>query len=373
MISHDESKPVSGKASNHTDENTAENCKALYSSFTDFLRDYYFQKNYDEAGAIDIGEFNESLKERIRLGENARAEFYKANLAENPEDAKNHHALEKEYTQKLKKLEDEALNKDYDRIEKAKVSAKNIDFVMKNDGSWDKMDSKISHTCLQTIRKFLHSLHVDMSVLKYGKSYYYSRDVLDLFCWILSAPAAIRTQYQKGKFARIPFREAHEVYLKVIAAIESVPDSASSAKEKKAEQINKLTEFLSEKYHKWDIRECQVQNPVLNAIFNSVWFFSMNQHWASKYKKFKTAQEDRDWQCIVDHVYMDLLTKGIISQQAGKTSMGVCQTTLQINDTLPNRYQSMALKKHWERTETNPNEVSRKAVVIDKPVSRRMK
>ena len=364
MISHDESKPVSGKTVNHTDKNTTENCKVLYSSFTEFLRDYYFQKNYDEAGTIDVGKFNESLKERIRLGENARAEFHKANLADNPEDAKKHHALEKEYTQKLKKLEDEALKKDHDRIESATVAAKNIDFAMKGDGSWDKMDSQISHTRLQIIRKFLHSLHIDMSVLKCGKSYYYTYEVVVLFRWILDAPAAIRTQYQKGEFARIPFLETHGVYLKIIAAIESVSDSAESTKEKKAEQINKLTEFLTEKYHGWDIREYQPQNPVLDAILNSVWFFSMKQHWAAKYKEFERTQYDRDWQCVIDHVYMDLLTKKILSQQINENFVGASKKFFQISNILPNRYESMKIKRYWERTEVNPNDVPRKGMMI---------
>lgn len=371
MILHDTDKneSVSGEvAANYMVADTAGKSKATYSSFTDFLRDYLFQKEYNKADTINFNEFRKSLEDRILLGENAKVELSEANSTQNPEDEKEHLALAQEYKQKLKVMDAEALKNDSARIETASTEANRIDEILNLQGAWSKIESSVSHFHLSNIRDFFRGLGIDVSVLKCGRGYYYTRDVVVLFRWILDVPTDIRTQYRDGEFARIPFREAHEVYLKVIAAIESIPDSASSTKEKKAEQINKLTEFLTKKYHGWDIREYHPQNSVLDAILNSVWFFSMGQRWAEKYMDFESAQDDRDWQCIVDCVYMDLLTKEVVSKQANDSSTGASKVTLQLSNALPNRYKSMKIKQYWESTEVNPNDVPRKETLIHKAV-----
>ena len=75
-----------------------------------------------------------------------------------------------------------------------------------------------------------------------------------MFRWILNTPSSIRTQYQKAQFSKIPFREEHVLYKKIVATIQSIPDSLVSTPEKKLEQINNLKELLSN-YYEFDIQE----------------------------------------------------------------------------------------------------------------------
>ena len=90
----------------------------------------------------------------------------------------------------------------------------------------------------------------------------------------------------------------------------------------------------------------------------------MVQCWARKSKSIEFARDDRDWQCVVDHVYIDLYRKQLIFREDNETTTG----DLKICKELPNRYESQRIKHYWESTEFNPNIVSPKETMLHKSV-----
>jgi len=343
--------------------NTGTECNMRYSSFTEFLRDYLFQQEYNKEHVVDSNGLQESLKDRILLSRKSRADLFAANQAGNMASAAEHRALHQKYKQELEKREADALCKSEAEIADAKDKANMQDAILKKQGAWAKMDSHVSHSYLSKILSFLRALGIDVSVFKQGQSYCYTWELVDLFRWILNTPSSIRTQYQKAQFSKIPFREAHVLYKKIVATIQSIPDSSVSTPEKKLEQINNLKELLSN-YYEFDIQEFPPENLVLNEILNSVWFFAMWQHWAKQSESFEFTQDDRVWQCIVDQVYIDLWHKGIIVKGKSEKTDGGVKTILKICDSLPEQCKS----RQFERFNPNMDVNSRKYTVIHNTV-----
>lgn len=338
-------------------------CKILYSSFTDFLRDYIFQKKYNEADTMDYDAFRKNLGEQICISEKLRFGQAARNSSAGFASDEKQLVQTEEYARRLSELRAEALDRDRARTTAAYAEASKNDARLEEKNAWEKMDSSTSHSYLSKILTFLRKLEIDVSVFKKRQGYCYTRELVGLFRRILDTPSYIRTQYQKARFSKIPLQEAHELYMQIVAAIQSIPDSSTSTREKKNEQIEHLRKFLSKQY-KINIQEIPPRDLVLDAIFNSVWFFSMVQCWARKSKSIEFARDDRDWQCVVDHVYIDLYRKQLIFREDNETTTG----DLKICKELPNRYESQRIKHYWESTEFNPNIVSPKETMLHKSV-----